>query len=94
MKPRDPEKTFVLTKGSKYRILSAESREKPLETVGIFKGFTSVGHDEAFVVELDESHGAKAGRTRIIPLHMVLAIDVLEVVEEEEETTQPEKMFG
>lgn len=94
MRPKDPERIFVLTKGSKYRIVSAESREKPMETVGIFKGFTSVGPDEAFVVELDESHGARAGRTRIIPLHMVLAIDVIEVAEEEEETTQPEKMFG
>ncbi len=94
MRPKDPEKTFVLTKGSKYKIISAETRDRPMETVGTFKGFTTIGPDEAFVLELDESHGDLAGKTRIVPLHMVLAIDVIEVVEEEEEASQPEKMFG
>ncbi len=94
MKPRDQDRVFALTKGSKYKLISAETRDRPLETVGTFKGFTTVGPDEAFVMELDESHGDLAGKTRIIPLHMVLAIDVIEVAEEEEETSQPEKMFG
>lgn len=65
-----------------------------METVGIFRGFTSVGPDEALVMELDEDHGEMAGKIRVVPLHMVLAIDVLEVAEEEEEAREPEKMYG
>lgn len=91
--PRD-DPPFVLTRGSRYRLVSAQARDKPLETMGIFRGFTSIGPDEALVMELDESHGEAAGRTRVIPLHMVLALDVLEAVEEEEEAREPEKMYG
>ncbi|MFQ5838676.1 MAG: hypothetical protein ACE5HJ_07820 [Thermoplasmata archaeon] len=85
---------FVLTKGSKYKVVSAATRDKPMETVGTFKGFTSIGPDEALVMELDESHGEASGSVRLVPLHMVLAIDVLEAVEEEEKEREPEKMFG
>ncbi len=92
--PRAEDRVFVLTKGSKYRVTSAESREKPMVTLGDFKGYTSVGPDEALVMELDESHGELAGKLRIIPLHMVLAIDVIEAVEEKEAAKEPEKMYG
>lgn len=88
------EKGLSLTKGSRYRLYSAHSREKPMESVGIYRGFTSIGPDEAVVMELDETHGDMKGLTRVIPLHMVLAIDVLEAVEEEEEKREPEKMYG
>ncbi len=91
--PRD-DPPFVLTRGSRYRLVSAQARDKPLETVGVFRGFTSIGPDEALVMELDESHGEMAGKTRVIPLHMVLALDVLEAAEEEEEAREPEKMYG
>ncbi len=90
--PKDEEKAFVLTKGSKYRVLSVEARDKPMETVGIFKGFTSIGPDEALVLEVESQEGSTG--IRLIPLHMILAIDVLEAVEEEEETREPEKMYG
>lgn len=89
---RDP--PFSLTRGSKYKIISAETRDHPLVTEGTFLGFSSIGPDEAFVLELGESHGEEAGRTRVIPLHMILAIDVIEVAEEEDEVRPPEKMFG
>ncbi len=92
--PRRAGETFVLTKGSRYKLTSAQARDKPMETVGIFKGFTSIGPDEALVMELDESHGEFAGKVRVIPLHMVLAIDVIEAAEEEEEAREPEKMYG
>ncbi len=91
---RGREETFVLTKGSKYRLISAQARDKPMETVGVFKGFTSIGPDEALVMELDESHGELSGKIRVVPLHMVLAIDVIEAAEEEEEAREPEKMYG
>jgi hypothetical protein len=90
--PRNKEKGFVLTRGSKYRVLSVESRDRPMETVGTFKGFTSIGPDEALVIELEGQQDSEA--LRIIPLHMILAIDVLEAAEEEEETKEPEKMYG
>jgi hypothetical protein len=33
-------------------------------------------------MELDESHNEDAGKTRVIPGHMILAIDVLSAAEE------------
>lgn len=89
--PRDEEREFVLTRGSKYRVLSVESRDRPMETVGVFKGYSSIGPDEAMVLEIESKEGPGI---RLIPLHMILAIDVLEAVEEVEETREPEKMYG
>ena len=74
---------FLLTVGSKYKIRSLESREKPLISQGIFKGYTAFGHDDAICIELDESHKESTGRMRVIPAHMVIAIDVLAVAEDE-----------
>lgn len=91
--PKDEEQAFVLTKGSKYRVISAESKEKSMKTVGIFRGYTSIGPDEAIVMELDRPHEGGSSKLRVIPLHMILAIDVLEAVEEEEKEREPEKMY-
>ena len=44
-------------------------------------------------MELDESHKESAGRTRIVPTHMILAIDVIESAEKEEEATKPDAMY-
>ena len=71
-----------MTIGSKYRIRSLESRDKPLITQGTFKGYTAFGHEDAVCMELDESHNEDAGRTRVIPGHMIMAIDVLSVAME------------
>lgn len=88
--PRKDE-AIVLTPGSQYRIKSLESRDHPMETVGIFRGYAAVAHDTAIVMELDKSHGEDKGRLRLIPSHMVLSIDVLraekEKVEKESETS-------
>jgi hypothetical protein len=75
---------FQLTIGSKYRIRSLESREKPLVSQGTFKGYTAFGHNEAICLELDESHGEGKGRIRVIPSHMVIAIDVLSAAEDKD----------
>ncbi|MFQ5910537.1 MAG: hypothetical protein ACE5IJ_07445 [Thermoplasmata archaeon] len=87
------EEAFVLTKGSKYRVVSLETREKPLVTHGVFKGYAAIGHDEGLCLELDESHKESAGRTRILPTHMILAIDVIESAEKKEETAKPDAMY-
>ena len=74
------EKTEMeLTEGSKYKIYSLGGKENAIESQGVFKGFISVGVDEVgLLIELDEGHGDMAGKTRIIPLHVILAIDILE----------------
>jgi len=73
-----------LTEGSRYKIISIGGRESSLETEGVFKGFTSMGIDEAgLLMELGESHGNDKGLLRIVPLHAILAIDILESKEHE-----------
>jgi hypothetical protein len=66
-----------LTKESEYKIYSLSSRNNTMESVGIFKGYTGIGSDEiGFILQLnhtDENNGIM----RIIPLHAVLAIDVI-----------------
>ncbi|MFQ5919626.1 MAG: hypothetical protein ACE5I4_06225 [Thermoplasmata archaeon] len=91
---KDEQEIFMMTKGSRYRLTSVASRQAAMRTSGVFKGFATVGTDDAVVMELDENHEEDAGTTRVIPLHMILAIDVLEAVEPEEEETPRETMFG
>lgn len=68
-----------LTEGSEYRILSLGGKDNVLETKGIFKGFSSLGVDEiGLLMELGDTHAEMAGKIRIIPLTVILAIDVLE----------------
>ncbi len=76
---------IVLTPGSLYKVKSLESRDKPMETVGIFKGYAALAHDTAVVMELNGSHGEEKGRLRLIPSHMVISIDVLKAEKEKEE---------
>ena len=70
-----------LTEGSQYKIFSLGGKENMLETEGTFKGFTSLGVDEpGLLMELNRKHGEMVGKIRIVPLHVVLAIDILEAV--------------
>jgi len=82
--PRKDE-AIVLTPGSLYKIKSLESRDHPMETMGVFKGYAALAHDTAVVIELDKSHGDDKGRMRLIPSHMILSIDVLKAEKEKEE---------
>jgi hypothetical protein len=82
--PRKDE-AIVLTPGSLYKIKSLESRDHPMETVGVFKGYAALAHDTAVVIELDKSHGDEKGRLRLIPSHMILSIDVVKAEKEKEE---------
>jgi hypothetical protein len=85
--------TVELTEGSRYKIYSIGSREHAMETEGIFKGYTSFGIDEGgMVIELGETHGSMHGRLRILPLHAILAVDILaekqnEKIDEEKDTS-------
>ena len=69
---------MALTKGSRYRIESMETRDRTKITKGIFRGYAAIGPDDAVVVELDESHQELRGKLRLIPIHVVLTVDVLE----------------
>ena len=85
----------VLTKGSRYRVQSVETRDKPMLSHGVFRGYAAVGPDDAMCIELDESHRELAGKIRIIPCHMVLSIDVVEQIEEKKaKADEPKTMYG
>lgn len=86
--------TLTLTKGSRYRVESMETREKPLVTHGIFRGYATIGPDDALCMQLDESHKEMAGRLRLIPLHMIIAIDVIQAVEEDKKPEKTHTMYG
>jgi hypothetical protein len=74
---------FKLTEGSHYKIYSIGGRDSTLETEGVFKGFASIGLDEGGMqIILGDSHGDMKGKLRIIPLHAILAIDILDEKEE------------
>jgi len=85
---------IVLTKGSRYRITSMETRDRPLITHGLFRGYAAIGPDDGICVELDASHAEIAGKIRIIPCHMIIAIDVVEQAEEKKEKEKPGTMYG
>jgi hypothetical protein len=75
----DDDKKMELTEGSVYKITSLGSRDNVLETEGVFKGFISIGVDETgLLIELNHTHGDMSGKIRIVPLHVILLIDVLE----------------
>lgn len=68
----------ALTKGSHYRIESMETRDHTKVTEGVFRGYATIGPDDAVVIELGESHGEMKGKLRMVPLHVILSVDVLE----------------
>ena len=85
----------VLTKGSRYRIQSIETREKPMVSHGVFRGLGAIGADEAICLELDGSHGELAGKIRLIPTHMVISVDIVAQIEEKKEKAkEPKTMYG
>jgi hypothetical protein len=81
----DKKEEIKLIEGSRYKIISIGGRDNSLETEGIFKGYMSIGIEEAgLLVEMGESHGADKGKLRIVPLHAILAIDILDEKQHEE----------
>lgn len=85
MPPKPPEPQVHLTLGSRYRIRSLASREAIIETVGTFRGVVGLGSIDAIAMEVAE--GDMKGKLRVIPTHMVVAIDILEAAKKDEEPT-------
>ena len=94
--PKKDDKGIVLTVGSQYRVKSLESKDKPLITHGKFLGYTPIGADDGLCIEMDESHKELKGLTRVIPSHMIIAIDIIKAVESEEKKKEAptSTMFG
>jgi len=70
---------FTLTVGSKYKVKSLGTKEMPIESTGTFAGYTMVGNIDALVLRLDTKEKGGSTGLRIIPSHMILAIDVISV---------------
>ena len=81
------EEKMELTEGSEYKITSLGGRDALIETQGVFKGFISIGDETGLIMELNASHESMEGKTRIVPLHVLLLIDVLNIKENEKEDT-------
>ena len=69
------ERNFALKQDGKYLIRIADEDD----TIGIFKGYSSLAGEVAMVIEMD------GGRMRFIPLAQIVYIDQLEVSETQEE---------
>ncbi|MDG6219928.1 MAG: hypothetical protein QCI38_00580 [Candidatus Thermoplasmatota archaeon] len=85
------QKEVHLVEGSRYHLKSIATRDETLETEGIFLGYTSIGSDEGICIKMGKSHGDLADKVRVIPTHMLLAIDLIEQKEDEEEKGQIEE---
>ena len=73
------EEEIELVPGSKYVIYSVSTEKEAMVTSGTFIGYSYIGKEEGGIcIKMDESHGAKKGLIRIIPISMILAIDVIE----------------
>lgn len=82
-----------MTIGSSYHVRSLGSRDVMIETKGKFLGIVSVGTIDGLALELDKAaHPDVAGKTRVIPTHMVLAIDVIEQAAAPEESAEEAHM--
>ena len=83
---KDEDDEITLIEGSEYEVQSLGSRDTPIQSTGVFKGYTMVGnHAEALCLELGKGHKKLAGKIRVIPTHMVLSIDIIKEGEKEEE---------
>jgi hypothetical protein len=72
-----PVEDFQLVPGSRYLVRSVLTRETVQESEGTFKGITTVGTTDSLLLEVGPKGGK--GKVRLIPTHMIVSIDVLEV---------------
>jgi hypothetical protein len=80
----DKKEDWKLIEGSRYKIISIGGRDSSLETEGLFRGYATIGIEEAgLVMELATEHKDGEEKLRIVPLHAILAIDVLDVKQHE-----------
>lgn len=76
-----------LTKGSRYKIVSASSTEENVVSEGILQGFLTMGEEPAVLLNIGEG---KKEMLRIIPVSTILFIDVIEQTEEKEKQEKRE----
>ncbi len=79
-----------LSRGSTYRVTSKGSGPEPIVTIGIFKGYTSFGHDTALSILVDPEKEGEPGKMRFVPCTTVLAVDVITFKQEEKEKEKEE----
>jgi hypothetical protein len=86
----------TLSRGSIYRVVSKGSGPEPMITVGVFKGYTSFGHDTALSILMDPEKEGEQGKVRFLPCTTVLAVDVLTYKQEEKakEKEEAKVYFG
>ena len=92
----DKKEDWKLIEGSRYKILSIGGRDSTLETEGIFKGYATIGIEEAgLVIELCTEHEKRYRQTPHCSFHAILAIDVLDVKKHEgkDEEKEPESLL-
>jgi hypothetical protein len=75
----------TLTVGSKVRVRSSGGDDEPIVSTGTYLGLVSIGGDNSLALRLDDPAGSSDGPTRLIPLGAMLALDLLEVAQPEEE---------
>ncbi|MDD5778511.1 MAG: hypothetical protein PHU95_03590 [Candidatus Thermoplasmatota archaeon] len=64
--------------GSVCLVCSMSGQEETIVTQGTFAGYTYIGKEEGLCIVMDDTHGDLAGKTRVIPVSMILSIDLLE----------------
>lgn len=80
----DKKEDWKLIEGLRYKIISIGGRDSSLETEGIFKGYATIGIEESgLVIELSTEHKDSGEKLRIVPLHAILAIDILDAKQHE-----------
>ncbi len=86
---------LALTPNSRVRVRSAGPEDQAIVSTGWFRGLVSIAGDNALAIELDGTEGDEKGRTRLVPIPAVLAIDLLEVAKpEEEKRSEPPQAAG
>ncbi len=70
-----------LTKGSRYKIVSASSTEENVASDGILEGFLTMGEEPAILLNIGDP---KSEKLRVIPVSTILYIDVIEQTEEKD----------
>ena len=55
----------MITIGSRYRIMSTIGDDKPLVSMGEFRGYAAFANETALVLRLDGSNGQEAGRDTV-----------------------------
>jgi hypothetical protein len=67
--------------GSVCIVCSMSGQEETIVTQGTFVGYTYIGKEEGLCVVMDNTHEEMSGKTRVIPVNMILSIDLLECKE-------------